>query len=186
MRATTFLRTAFLSILLAGCGDTAGGGGFVPDDADTDAAVDKDVVEDFGPTPTFDVPTDNTVVPDVPEIDAPRPDVTTPVDRPITTDRVTPTDTAPPGMCPSSCRATSDCDPCRTAGDPGNYCCISGLCLYMTGACSAPVPDGGTSPGDGGGAPGDGGGDGGLDDAGGLGDGGLDDGGGGDVGGGAG
>jgi hypothetical protein len=61
---------------------------------------------------------------------------------------------APPaGMCPSSCRNESDCAPCRTPGDPGNYCCISGLCLYMTGACgpvggadSGPTGGGDASP----------------------------------------
>jgi len=43
---------------------------------------------------------------------------------------------APPaGMCSSSCCAESDCAPCPTPGDPGNYCCISGLCLDTTGAC---------------------------------------------------
>jgi len=47
----------------------------------------------------------------------------------------------PAGVCPSSCRAESDCAPCRAAGDPGNYCCISGLCLYMTGACMSAPPD---------------------------------------------
>ncbi len=61
--------------------------------------------------------------------------------------------TPPAGMCPSSCRAESDCAPCRTAGDPGNYCCISGLCLYMTGACMPagvePGPTGSEPPPDG-------------------------------------
>ena len=56
--------------------------------------------------------------------------------------------TPPAGMCPSSCRTESDCAPCRTAGDPGNYCCISGLCLYMTGACGPVGTDGGSGTGD--------------------------------------
>jgi hypothetical protein len=51
-------------------------------------------------------------------------------------------------MCPSSCRAESDCAPCRTPGDPGNYCCISGLCLYMSGACMPVGTDVPGSPGD--------------------------------------
>jgi hypothetical protein len=46
------------------------------------------------------------------------------------------------GMCPPSCGTTADCAPCHTAGDPGNYCCISNLCLYMTGACPSPSGDG--------------------------------------------
>ncbi len=56
--------------------------------------------------------------------------------------------TPPAGMCPSSCRAESDCAPCRTPGDPGNYCCISGLCLYMSGACMPVGTDVPGSPGD--------------------------------------
>ena len=67
----------------------------------------------------------------------------TPADTTSTPDRSTPADTTPPppgpldarrhglGMCPASCRADGDCNP-ATPGDPGNYCCISGLCLYMT------------------------------------------------------
>jgi hypothetical protein len=169
MRANNFLRVMLFGALLAGCGDTAGGNNtFTPDDVAEDvddAAVVDDVVEDFGSMPAFDVPVDISTQPDVPAtID--RPSTT---DAPIGVDRVTPTDTprppdtSMPGMCPSSCSSDGQCGGCATPGDPGNYCCISGLCLYMTGACAAPVPDGGGAGGDGGG--GDGGGDGGLDDA---------------------
>ncbi len=179
MRASNFLRAVLFGALLAGCGDTQGPSTFIPDDADQDAAVDNDVPEDFGMPPTFDVPVDDPPPPDVPAtIDTP---ATT--DTPAATDRVTPVDnppprdSAPPGMCPSSCRSDSECNPCVTPGDPGNYCCISGLCLYMTGACMPPAPDGGPPGGDGGpgdGGPGDGG-DGGLGfDLGGLGDGATD------------
>ena len=48
-----------------------------------------------------------------------------------------------PGQCPASCATNTDCDRCRAPGETGNYCCISGLCLYMTGACGV-TPDGGT------------------------------------------
>ncbi len=51
----------------------------------------------------------------------------------------------PMGMCPSQCRTSADCNPCNTPGDQGNYCCISNLCLYMSGACPTPT-DGGTGP----------------------------------------
>lgn len=46
-------------------------------------------------------------------------------------------DNPQPASCPSSCGANVDCAPCATPGDPGNYCCVSGLCLYMTGACAS-------------------------------------------------
>lgn len=71
------------------------------------------------------------------------------------TDRGTVTDTTPPRdrgsvettVCPASCGASSECDPCRTADTPSTvqYCCISGLCVSMTGTCPA-FTDGG--PGD--------------------------------------
>lgn len=46
-------------------------------------------------------------------------------------------------MCPSSCRTNADCNPCLGAGEMGNYCCISNLCLFMTGACSMTTGDAG-------------------------------------------
>lgn len=71
------------------------------------------------------------------------------------TDRGTVTDTTPPRdrgsvettVCPASCGASSECDPCRTSDTPSTvqYCCISGLCVSMTGTCPT-ITDGG--PGD--------------------------------------
>ncbi len=45
------------------------------------------------------------------------------------------------GVCPSSCSSNAQCAPCAMAGDTGNFCCISGLCLYMTGACGTTPVD---------------------------------------------
>jgi hypothetical protein len=53
-------------------------------------------------------------------------------------------------MCPPSCTTNLDCNPCRTAGDPANYCCLSGLCIYMSGMCPdspPPPPPGGMGDG---------------------------------------
>lgn len=36
------------------------------------------------------------------------------------------------GVCPSSCSASSQCSPCATPGETGTYCCVSGLCIYMS------------------------------------------------------
>lgn len=47
-------------------------------------------------------------------------------------------------MCPSSCRANGDCAPCLSSGDPGAFCCVSGLCAYTSGVCGgadAGIPD---------------------------------------------
>ncbi len=52
-------------------------------------------------------------------------------------------------ICPSSCAVSADCDPCRAPGDPveSRYCCISGLCIFMTGSCVAPGDSGVTDVG---------------------------------------
>ena len=166
MRASTFLRSALFVVMLAGCGDSNGGSGFTPE---ADAGEDVEDVTDSGPLPSFDVPVDNTT-PDVPtsidaSVDRPTTTDTGTTDRPTTTDtgttdRPTTTDTGSPGMCPASCSNDGQCSPCAAPGETGNYCCISGLCLYMSGASAAPAPDRGTPAGDGGA---DGGGDGGAD-----------------------
>lgn len=106
-----------------------------------------------------DAPDDDPVALDAPapvdaSIDAPPLDRPAPLDvaRPPV-DAPAPLDTAPPdapdvvvGMCPSSCARDTECLPCLTPSDPGGYCCISGLCLYMTGACPAVSTEGGVSP----------------------------------------
>jgi len=47
------------------------------------------------------------------------------------------------GMCPSSCSSSSQCAVCATPGESGTYCCVSGLCIYMSGStCNAPVDSG--------------------------------------------
>ena len=49
-------------------------------------------------------------------------------------------------MCPSACSRDLDCDPCRTSSDPVSvrYCCLSGLCISMSGVCPSTLPDSGT------------------------------------------
>ncbi len=55
-----------------------------------------------------------------------------------------------PVTCPPSCMTNADCASCSVPGDPGQFCCISGLCLYSTMACGAlidtPAPS--DTPGD--------------------------------------
>ena len=55
------------------------------------------------------------------------------------------TDRGGPVACPSSCGSDIDCNPCRTSSDPATvrYCCLSGLCISMTGVC----PSGMMTPG---------------------------------------
>jgi len=162
MRGTVFLRFVLLGSLLAGCGDDPVPS-FTPEDVSEESAEDA---SDDTVLPDFDVPEFDNQTP--PDLTPPRDRSTPPPDRSVTPDAptpppdrsVAPPDNPPAGMCPASCRADGDCNPCATPGDPGNYCCISGLCLYMTGACMAPAPDGGSGPGadggdGGGGAPGD-------------------------------
>jgi hypothetical protein len=158
MRGTVFLRLVFLGVMLAGCGDDPVPS-FTPEDVAEEEGVDAsdDIGSDFD-VPEFDLPSQPDQ-PAPPDLTSP-PDTTPPADRSMPPDTTRPPpDSAPMGMCPASCRADGDCNPCATPGDPGNYCCISGLCLYMTGACMAPPPDGGSSGGDAGDSGGGGGGD---------------------------
>ncbi|MFO0630923.1 MAG: hypothetical protein U0325_35580 [Polyangiales bacterium] len=47
------------------------------------------------------------------------------------------------GSCPTSCSVSTDCTSCATPGETGTYCCVSGLCIYMSGStCNAPVDSG--------------------------------------------
>ena len=168
MQRTTFLRALPLCLgVLMGCGADDPTMAFPDDDA---AVVDDTVTTtdpDAGPLPTFDVP----------ELDHGNPtvlDVPASVDRGVTVDRgtvvdngVVSTDHGGTMACPSSCSADDNCAPCRTSTDPASlrYCCLSGLCISMTGACPTTMGGGGT---DGGGGGGDGGGgDGGGGDGGG-------------------
>ena len=41
------------------------------------------------------------------------------------------------GSCPSICTRSEECEVCQNPGEPGGYCCISGLCLHMTASCDA-------------------------------------------------
>lgn len=134
-------------------------------DPDGSAELDGGEETDAGEVPTFDIPGVDT---GNPSFDAGTPDrggpVDTGTDRGTDTGSVTPTDRGGPVMCPSSCSADLDCDPCRTSSDPDSvrYCCLSGLCISMTGACPSTMMggggDGGSGGGDGGGGGGDGGG----------------------------
>ena len=79
---------------------------------------------------------------DGPSFDIPRSDASADVgtaDRGTTTDRGTPVDRGTSTVCPASCGASAECDPCRTTDTPPTvaYCCISGLCVSMTGTCPA-------------------------------------------------
>ncbi len=67
---------------------------------------------------------------------------------PFDTGVVPPPDTGSGGVCPPSCQTERDCDPCRAPGDPAgsNYCCMSGLCLFMSGVCAPPPVDAGPPP----------------------------------------
>lgn len=152
----TFVAAALFSI---GCGDSVGSE-FPPE---TDGSTeDTGELLDSGPSPTFDVPTTpiDSGVP--PRLDAGNPrDTGNPIPR-DTGNPNPPQDTGGGGggVCPSSCAVAADCNPCRDPSDPpgSTYCCVSGLCLYMSGMC----PSGGnTDAGGGGGGGGDGGSDGG-------------------------
>jgi hypothetical protein len=92
---------------------------------------------------------------DAPSFDIPATDTgsdTGATDRGTGTDRPPPRDNggAETSICPASCAASAECDPCRTPDTPSTvqYCCISGLCVSMTGTCPT-LTDGG--PGDTGG-----------------------------------
>ena len=156
MQATNILRAFPLCLgLLMGCGGNDPSMSFPEDDA---AAVDETATIDDAGTPTFDVgsrDSGTTPVFDIPVTD--RGSTTT--DTGTSTDRgtVTPTDRGTVMACPSACTADVDCDPCRTSSDPSTvrYCCLSGLCISMTGACPTSMTGGGG--GDGGAGGGDGG-----------------------------
>ena len=48
------------------------------------------------------------------------------------------------GMCPSSCSVSAQCAPCATPGETGSYCCVSGLCIYMSAStCTSTTVDSG-------------------------------------------
>jgi len=68
---------------------------------------------------------------------------------PVDTGVLPPPDLGNSGICPPSCQTASDCNPCRSPGDPpgSNYCCMSGLCLFMSGVCAPPTTvDAGSLP----------------------------------------
>lgn len=162
MQRSSFLRALSLCLgVLAGCGADDPSMVFPEDDAqvEEDGAVPE---MDAGEIPSFDVPG---VDLGNPTLDTGNPvDTGGPVDT-GTTDRGGPVDTGVivtdrggPAACPSSCGSDIDCNPCRTSSDPDSvrYCCLSGLCISMTGVCPSemmmpPGGDGGAS-GDGGGA----------------------------------
>ncbi|MEZ4390748.1 MAG: hypothetical protein R3A48_06590 [Polyangiales bacterium] len=150
--SSPFLRAVFAAALLAGCGDDANS--FPTGDYDADLEVDA-AIDSGGPL-EFDVVSTDIVSP---QEDRAQPvDTFTPVDRPTppVDNGPPPTDT-PASVCPSSCGSNADCNPCRSPGETGNYCCISGLCLYMTDMCSATVPSDVPPGGGGDGGGGDGG-----------------------------
>ena len=55
----------------------------------------------------------------------------------VDTGPISSTDRGPLMICPSSCVTDVDCNPCRTSADPPSirYCCLSALCISMTGMC---------------------------------------------------
>jgi len=184
--SSLFLRAAFGIALLAGCGSEANS---FPGDNDAEVTVDASTADTGGPLAFDIVPLDTgTSTIDTPQASF---DVTSGADRPLIRPDVNMSrPDVSTSVCPSSCGSNADCNPCRSAGETGNYCCISGLCLYMTDMCSSTVPSdvppggGGGDGGGDGGVPGGGGGDagGGFDASGG---GGADAGGGRDASGGA-
>jgi hypothetical protein len=164
MQRSSFLRALSLClVVIVGCGADDPSMVFPEDDAAVDA--DGTVVEmDAGALPSFDVP-----VADVgnPTPDRGTPTVDTGTDRgnTVVDTGSTSTDRGTVMACPSSCGSDLDCNPCRTSSDPSSvrYCCLSGLCISMTGACPSEMMGGGGGGSDGGGAGGDGGGGGGAD-----------------------
>lgn len=121
MSTTRFaLRRLALALLVtsaAACGDDA-----------MTAFPEEDASDQDGPS--FDLPaTDNGAV------DTGTTDRGTATDTPVIRDRGASETT----ICPASCAASAECDPCRTDDTPSTvqYCCISGLCVSMTGMCPA-------------------------------------------------
>lgn len=141
-RARTLVAWALLSC--AACASTVNPSFVEPVDAPDDEPTVVDGTAVLDATAPIDAPAPR----DAPApLDAPAPFDAPPVDQPA------PGDTSPPdapdvvvGMCPSSCASNAQCLPCRTPTDPGEYCCISGLCLYTTGMCAALPTDGGLAP----------------------------------------
>ena len=131
------LRLAFVFAALGACSG---------DETDRSAFPDEDASADDAPL-GFDVQS----------ADAPRADAA--ADRgPVTTDRgFADRGASETTVCPASCTASADCNPCRTADTPStvSYCCISGLCVSMTGTCPASPGDGGTGDANDGSSPGD-------------------------------
>lgn len=128
IRATSFLRLGLVVCALGACSE----------DPENSFPPESDASAEDTSSPMFDVPTDLG---------------TSTTDR-GTTDRGNTTERPPAvdrggGDCPASCTTSAQCDPCRTADTPDSvqYCCISGLCVSMTGSCtvSGDVPTGDTS-----------------------------------------
>lgn len=160
-------RWLFLVLGLVACGDARGTSGFDEDaGADTGApAVDTGVppVDTGNPgfdagNPSFDAGSPPPMDAGNPGFDAGNPLPPTDAGNPLpptdTGNPLPPTDTGNPlpprdtgngGVCPPSCQTAADCNPCRSPGDPAgsNYCCMSGLCLFMSGTCAPPPVDAG-------------------------------------------
>ncbi len=148
MQRSSFLLALSLCLgVVMGCGADDPSMAFPEDDAAV--ADDTAIVEmDAGVVPSFDVPVldrGNATL-DIPIDRGSRVDTGTSTDRggPVDTG-VVPTDRGGPVACPSSCTADLDCDPCRTSSDPSTvrYCCLSGLCISMTGVCPSGMMTGG-------------------------------------------
>jgi hypothetical protein len=122
-RRTVALRLSFIFTALSACSDDTMMSFPEEDASDQDA-------------PSFDIPATDTGT----DTGADRGSVN---DVPVTRDR----GAAETMVCPASCGASAECDPCRTTDTPSTvqYCCISGLCVSMTGTCPTST-DGG--PGD--------------------------------------
>jgi len=128
MRASHLLRLGLMVTMLGACGD---------DTSNVFPEEDASPAED---APTFDVPSMDSGN-DVGTVDRGTTDIQR-VDRGPTPDRGG-------GDCPASCTTSAECDPCRTADTPDTvrYCCISGLCVSMTGSCSVAGDGGGGTDG---------------------------------------
>lgn len=44
-------------------------------------------------------------------------------------------------VCPPVCATSADCAACSRPGDPGAYCCMSSVCVYVSTAVCAAPPD---------------------------------------------